>query len=410
MTPYVIEQPGEFRVATAAYREPEIFQAELRKLFYGTWIYLGHETEVPNNGDYKTTWIGRQPVILVRSADGSLRCFFNFCTHRGATLCREASGNAKTFTCPYHAWSFRNSGEFVGPPAPERYPPEFKQVDHSLKRIARLESYAGLIFGSLNPAVPRLEAYLGEAKRHVDLWLGRCAGGKYRVSSAHRYAYPGNWKFQAENALDGYHPGFVHQSAFSTFRKFDGMFTNRAQTAVRKIGQTRGFPGGHATLEAGTPLESAFIAADARKLYFEALVGLNGEERAQEIVNNRHILIFPSLILMDANIRVIQPMAADRTEVYSYPALIEGIPEGVASGRLRDVQMRVGTAGMLNPDDVDVFNGMQNALNALDSEIVLSRGLGMEEVLPTGERIGGFSDETPQRSFWREWQARMAQA
>jgi benzoate/toluate 1,2-dioxygenase alpha subunit len=111
---------------------------------------------------------------------------------------------------------------------------------------------------------------------------------------------------------------------------------------------------------------------------------------------------------MDGNIRAIQPISRDYTEVYSYPALIDGVPDTVVSGRLRDVQMRIGTAGMLNPDDVEVFAGIQNALNAQGGQsVVLSRGLGMEEVLPSGERIGHFNDETPQRAFWRQWRTMM---
>jgi phenylpropionate dioxygenase-like ring-hydroxylating dioxygenase large terminal subunit len=404
VTRYVSDGPDEFRVATAAYRERTLFEAELHEIFYRNWIYLGHESEVPGDGDYKTTWIGRQPVIMVRH-EGGVRAFLNFCPHRGATLCREARGNARTFVCPYHAWSFRTSGDFIGAPQADRYPPAFKSRDRNLRPVARVESYAGLVFGSLSLAGPTLVQHLGEARAHVDLWLDRCAGGKYNVCIAHKYAYRGNWKFQAENAVDGYHAGFVHQSAFAAFRKFEGAFPNRSYL-TRNVGRTRAFPGGHATLEAGVALESGFTTPSDRQAYRDALVRLNGEARAQEIINNRHLLIFPNLLLMDGNIRVIQPISHEYTEVYSYPAAIDGVPESVVSGRLRDVQMRIGTAGMLNPDDVEVFNGVQNAISAAGAEsIVLSRGIGMEEMLPSGERVGAFTDETPQRSFWRQWSA-----
>lgn len=410
MKHHVLDRPESFQVATASYRDEDVFDAELHSIFYSTWIYLGHETEIPEKNDYKTAWIGRQPVILARGEDGVLHCFRNVCTHRGATLCREAYGNTGAFVCPYHAWSFRTSGELSATPAPDRYPATFRPSDRNLRRIARLESYEGLVFGSLDAGVPALRDFLGEARRHVDLWLGRCAGGRYRIArAAHKYSYRGNWKFQAENAIDGYHAAFVHQSAFGALRKFEGAFPNRSYLAAKNMGRTRGLPGGHATLEAGAVLESGFTTPADRQAYRDALVRLNGEEGAREVLTNRHLLIFPSLILMDGNIRVIQPVARDYTEVYSYPALIDGVPESVVSGRLRDVQMRIGTAGMLNPDDVEVFAGIQNGLNGPGEEfIVLSRGLGMEEVLPSGERIGAFNDETPQRAFWRQWRAMIA--
>ncbi len=405
----VLDAAGEFRVATAAYRESEIFAAELSNIYHRTWIYLGHESEVPGRGDYKTAWIGLQPVILVRGADDVLRVFFNICPHRGATLCREDRGSAATFLCHYHAWSFKNSGEFAGAPADDRYPAAFASADRNLKSVARVESYGGLVFACLSPEAQPLPAFLGEARRHIDLWLGRCGEGRYRVSFAHKYAYQGNWKFQVENSVDGYHPGVVHQSAFNAFRKLDSAFPNRSfLTAARNAGRTRGFPGGHATLEGGSHLESGHITPQDWQAYFSTLVRLNGEERAREIISGRHILVFPNLILMDYSIRVIQPVRRDYTEVYSYPILIDGVPGSVSSGQLRDTQVRLGTSGMIILDDLEVFNGVQNGLNAIGADsVILSRGLGMEELLSSGERIGAYSDETPQRSFWRQWSVMM---
>ncbi len=409
MKHYVRDEADKFEVAAAAYRDDEVFEAELRNIFYSTWIYLGHDTEIPGRGDYKTAWIGRQPVILVRGEDGRLGCFLNYCTHRGAALCREAYGNTRAFVCPYHAWSFGISGELIATPAPDRYSAAFKPSDRNLRPVAKIGNYSGLIFGSLNPDVPSLEVFLGEAKRYVDLWLARCAGGRYRIApAAHKYSYRGNWKFQSENSVDGYHAAFVHQSAFNAFKKFEGTFPNRSYL-TRNSGCTRGMPGGHATLEAGAVLESGFTSAADRQAYWDALTRINGEDGALAAITNRHLLIFPSLLLMDGNIRVVQPVTRDYTEVYSYPALIEGVPDSVVAGRLRDVQMRIGTAGMLNPDDVDVFAGIQNGLSGPGGDsIVLERGLGMEQVLPSGERIGAFNDETSQRSFWRQWQAMLA--
>ncbi|MBB5213930.1 aromatic ring-hydroxylating oxygenase subunit alpha [Parapusillimonas granuli] len=405
----VDDQPEEFRVSTSAYRGEDIFEQELERIFYGTWVYLCHESELANPGDFKSTQIGTRPVIVSKGRDGAIHAVLNVCTHRGATLCREETGNTRAFVCPYHGWSFRPSGELIGIPDEARYPDCFDKADKHLKAVPRIASYGGLVFGSFNPDVEDLETFLGGVKQHIDIWLKRTAGGAYRVATSHKYGYAGNWKFQTENVCDGYHPGFVHRSAFNTVRKFDGSFENRAvDVAVRPGGYTRGYPEGHGTLEAGAPLESGGIDPAVRQAYNDKLKALHGAEAAAEILTNRQFLIFPNLVIFDFNIRVIQPISHDRTEVYSYPLMIEGAHDEINSNRMLDAQTRVGTAGILSADDIDVFAGGQHALNAVGFDwITLSRGLKHEEIKSDGERIGVYSDEVPQRAFWRKWRSMM---
>lgn len=405
----VDEQPHEFRVATSAYRGPDMFALEMEQIFYKTWIFLCHESEVANPGDFKSTRIGTRPVIVARSREGKISAVLNACTHRGATICREEKGNTRAFVCPYHGWSFRPSGELIGIPDEARYHEDFDKSEKNLKPLPRVASYGGLVFGSFNPDVEDLEVFLGGVKKHIDIWLQRTAGGTYKVATSHKYGYDGNWKFQTENVYDGYHPGFVHRSAFNTVRKFEGSFENRAlDVAVRQQGYTRGFPEGHGTLEAGAPLESGGIDPEIRDAYNRKLAELYGEEGAAETLTNRQFLIFPNLVIFDFNIRVIQPISHDVTEVYSYPLLIDGAHDDINSNRMLDAQTRVGTAGILSADDIDVFAGAQNALDAEVFEwVTLSRGLGKEEVKPDGERVGVYSDEAPQRAFWRKWQSLM---
>jgi phenylpropionate dioxygenase-like ring-hydroxylating dioxygenase large terminal subunit len=410
-TSMVDEQPHEFRVSTAAYRGPEVFAQELEQIFYKTWIYLCHESEIANPGDFKSTQIGTRPVIVAKSREGNVHAFLNACSHRGATICREEKGNTRAFVCPYHGWSFRTSGELIGIPDEARYHENFNKSEKNLKPVPRIASYGGLVFGSFNPDVEDLEIFLGGAKQHIDLWLKRTAGSTYKVLTSHKYGFDGNWKFQAENVYDGYHPGFVHRSAFNTVRKF-GSFENRAlDVAVRQQGYTRGYPEGHGTLEAGAPLESGGIDPAVRQAYNDKLVALYGADGAADVLTNRQLLIFPNLVLFDFNIRVIQPITHDRTEVYSHPLVIEGAHDDINSNRMLDAQTRVGTAGILSADDIDVFAGGQNALKTDIFEwVTLSRGLGKEEVKPDGERVGVYSDEAPQRAFWRKWCALMAAA
>ncbi|OTG89052.1 hypothetical protein [Acinetobacter sp. ANC 3813] len=151
-------------------------------------------------------------------------------------------------------------------------------------------------------------------------------------------------------------------------------------------------------------MESGNVDPQAREEYNQKLVDMYGEQGAADTLTNRQFLIFPNLVIFDFNIRVIQPISHDKTEVYSYPLMIDGAHDSINANRMLDAQTRVGTAGILSADDTDVFNGNQNALNAIGMDwITISRGLGKEEVKDTGERVGVYSDEAPQRAFWRKW-------
>lgn len=400
----------EFLVSPRVYRDAELYQAELKRIFHSTWVYLGHESEVANRGDYKSTLIGQQPVILVRDQDDGLKAFMNFCTHRGALLAREEYGNARTFVCPYHAWSFRTSGELIGVTDSARYPASFTTAGKDLIPVPRLASYGGLVFGSLNADVMELGDYLGDVRAHIDRWLKRTAGSSYKVNLAHKYAFPGNWKFQSENVVDGYHPVIVHRSALSALRKFDllGKRVLDENTGVRQGGCVRGFPNGHSTLEAGSARDLIFADPEAQRKYVEKLAALHGAENVTNVLSNQHILIFPNLAIMDMNIRVIQPVAMNRTEVYSYPVSIVDASDNINAARLQELQLRLGTAGMVQTDDIDIFGGNQTGMSVEAAQwLILSRGLEREEVTPSGVRIGEYSDEVPQRSFWRQWRAMM---
>ena len=120
-------------------------EAEQRAIFDRCWLYLGHETEVPEKGDYLTRRVGGRPLILARGEDGELRVFFNVCSHRGGVVCREPRGNARAWSCFYHSWSYDNQGRLLGLPNPEAYPSGFTGRELGLVR-ARMENYRGLLF------------------------------------------------------------------------------------------------------------------------------------------------------------------------------------------------------------------------------------------------------------------------
>ena len=398
-----------FRVSSRVYTDEALFEREIAEIFEKTWVYVAHASEIAQPGDYKTAQIGRYPVIVTRDKDGAVHALLNVCRHRANAICRENYGNSQNFRCPYHAWTYRNSGELIGVPDGGRYPEGFSTRGLSLIRVAKVDSYRGLIFASLSADVPELDEHLAPVKEHVDFWADRSIGGEHKVLHPHRYAYLGNWKFQCENGVDGYHPGIVHESAFSTFGEF-GIGNFAARDLVKRGSISRGFPGGHSTLEGGAldgrgvgrglPHRAEEYQARLREVY--------GDDRAQEIVSNRHAFIFPNVFLFDELVRVIQPIALEYTEVYSHPFWLHGVPDDFNTRRLYEGTRQLSTTGMVNPSDLEMFAANQTGLHSRMEWLVLDRGMQREEVTPNGERVGNYSDEVPQRSFYRHWAQVMA--
>jgi phenylpropionate dioxygenase-like ring-hydroxylating dioxygenase large terminal subunit len=406
--PLVDEGQHRFRVRTSIYTDPRVFDAEMQRVFETNWVYVGHESEVAQPGDFVTSTVGRQPVIVSRGYDAAIRVFLNACRHRGNALCREGRGNVKDFTCRYHGWVFATDGRLVAIPESDAYPETFERERDQFGLLqARTSVYRGLIFVNLVHGGGSLEDYLGEVKRYIDLWADMSPVGTIRVSRPHAYRFPGNWKFQVENGVDNYHPRFVHQSAFNTFRHYGlGRYASKSSN-TDEPNRTLGFERGHCVLE--RPGLWSVYSAEQYDRYFGALIARHGLERAQEIFCIRHIHIFPNVCLMDANIRVMQPLGVDATSVYSYFTAFDGVTQDINDARLADVQRRLGSVGFVNTDDVEIFGGNQTGIRALDS-IVLERGMHREIVHPNGMREGGATDETPQRALYRGWMRSMADA
>ena len=210
------------RVHRLVYTDEEIFKMEMQKIFRDTWVYLAHESEIPNVNDFKTGYFGNRPIIITRDRKGKLRALFNRCTHRGATVCRVEKGNARNFVCPYHGWNFSNEGKLNGVPwGGKAYSDDFDKNDYGLGQVTRVESYRGFIFGTMNEEAPSLIEHLGNARPLLDQWLDRYDGNVIVNSSAHRMELQGNWKFVFDNAADGYHVAFSHRSLLAIAERYD---------------------------------------------------------------------------------------------------------------------------------------------------------------------------------------------
>ncbi|MBO0875665.1 MAG: Rieske 2Fe-2S domain-containing protein [Pseudonocardia sp.] len=384
----------DWHVSGRIYRDAEIFARELDRVFARTWIYLAHETEIPAGGDYKTSHLGRQPVIVNRGADdGEINVMFNRCRHRGSAVCQRGVGNAKYFRCAYHGWTYGSSGELIGVPFDDGYGEGFDKRAMGLVHVPRVASYRGFVFASLDPSIEPLSDYLGNARRYLDFIASVGTGGPELVAGAHKLVYRGNWKLQIENTIDPYHFSFTHKSWLDILKDRTGQNSSWVKN-VRTNPDWRGIDlgRGHAVHEYGR-LEDA--GQNAHAIAIGELIPFN-------------LNVFPSLAFVGAHLRLVVPRAVDETWVYLYPLLPKGADDATRARILRDHEVFYGPSGFGSTDDIEVgfdrvMRGIECSASSADWAL-MARGLHREVVdEERGIRIGRSSDEVPQRAYLRRW-------
>jgi benzoate/toluate 1,2-dioxygenase alpha subunit len=362
---------GLFRCDRAIFTDAGFFELEMKHLFEGNWVYLAHESQIPNKNDYFATCMGRQPIFITRGKDNELNAFVNACSHRGAMLCRYKRGSKSTFTCPFHGWTFSNSGKLLKVKDPEGagYPEQFhKEGSHDLKRVARFESYRGFLFGSLNPDVKPLVEHLGEATKIIDMMVDQAPDGLEVLRGSSSYIYDGNWKLQAENGADGYHVSSVHWNYIATTSRRDAESDDIKATDVSKMSKQKG---GYYSFENGHMVVwSRWADPTTRPAYahLNELTATHGRAKAQWMVENlRNLCLYPNLYLMDqmsSQLRVTRPLAVDKTEVTIYCIAPKNEPAEQRMRRIRQYEDFFNASGMATPDDLEEFRACQQAYMA----------------------------------------------
>src|SRR5262249_35833144 len=177
-------------------------------IFARCWLYLGHESQIPNRGDFITTYMGEDGIILCRDSHGRLRGLLNSCRHRGNRVCRADQGRAASFVCPYHGWGYNTDGKLVGVPGYEEvYHEELDRERWGLVQVPQIDTYKGLIFGTFDPEAPPLQEYLGDIRWGLDILLDQRAGGTEIVGGVFKWRINCNWKFARDNFIGGPHHG-----------------------------------------------------------------------------------------------------------------------------------------------------------------------------------------------------------
>jgi len=401
------------RVHGSLYSDPSIFDLELEKIWYRTWVYVGHESEVARPNDYVLKSIGPQSIIMTRDGEGAVHLLLNRCTHRGNQVCSFDRGNARSFTCPFHSWTFANDGRLMNYAFPEGYDGQDRS-DLGLGRVPRVQTYRGFVFGSFAPEGPSLEEHLGGAAETIDRLVRTSPEGEVEITAGFlKHRVKANWKFVLENECDGYHPAFVHQSIFNVAESGIGGLYGAKSTAV-----TRDYGNGHTEVDLRPEFRkrdqmlSWFgTAADRLPDYIMRMRQAYGDAARQIMIDGTpHVMIFPNLFIAEIQMFVIQPLAVDDTVQHVTALQFKGAPD--LNRRLRQQTMgSVGPAGFLLADDSEMYERSHRGVLARNPEwIYLGRGLHREDRDSLGFTIGHVTDEVPSRGIWRHYRKLMEAA
>lgn len=408
-------------VHRSIYLDPDIFELEMARIFGRSWIYVGHASLVPRPGDYLTTRIGRQPIVVSRHTDGEIYVLYNSCGHRGAMVCNEDKGHVDIFRCCYHGWTFRTDGTLDAVAMPKGYGASFDLANPALgmRRVPRMEIYRGFIFASLAETGPSLAEHLGHARHSIDELADRAPAGELDLGGGvHRYLFRGNWKLQLENSVDMYHVPFSHESTVGrTGRQFSRRTGDNEASAISDRGaaaarwEQRVAWGSRASGHAYAghqPIAEALPHDPVFKSYVAALEARHGPERTQEILRpKRHNTAFyPNMTLQALNqhVRVIIPMAVDRTEVHVYPVQLKGAPAEMNRGFVRHLNLTHSAASLIQTDDLECFRRCQDGLAAGNSEWVwFARGVETDSEDERGDYVNAGTVELQQRAQYAAW-------
>lgn len=333
------------RVHRRIYTDPHIFDLEMARVFSENWVFLSHESQIPEAGDFVQVRMAGRAIIVVRGKKGEIHALLNRCPHRGALVCREKQGNQSLFTCPYHGWKFKLNGNLFTVPGMDAYGENFNRAAMSMGRLPRLENYRGFIFGSFNAEVDELTTYLGPARNYLDQWLDQ--GGDIAVcSQLQRYEMRCNWKMIYDNAGDGYHVPFSHQSLIQmTGLRYGGgdmeYFGSADSTEMRAYA----LGNGHTLIDQRPEMY--------RKSGWEQQRPQPGREAFEQAVRERlpedqqavelekavgagmNLNIFPNLLLIGNQIQVIEPVSVNRSILHWHATSLKDADEELNTMRFR---------------------------------------------------------------------------
>lgn len=396
------------RVHGSLYTDPAVYSAELERIWYRTWVYVGHVSELPQPNDYVRKSVGPQSVIMTRDRRGEVHVLLNRCSHRANAICADPQGNAGAFRCPYHGWTFSNTGKLLGYPFKGGYDGTAAKRELGLARMPRVESHRGFVFGSFAEEGPSLREHLGAAADTLDRLCRLSPEGEVEFTAGWlRHRVKANWKMLLENETDGYHPQFVHASIFAVAESHVGeMYGDKSIATARDLGN------GHTEHDLrpefrrrDVPL--GWFGASPERLpdYVARMEAAYGAGPAREILveGAPHVMIFPNLFIAEVQVFVLEPLGVDETVQHVTALQLKGAPD-MNRRLLQQAIGSVGPAGFLLADDSEMYERNQRGVRARRPEwLVLKRGMHRERRDDEGVLCGDATDETTQRGIWKHY-------
>jgi len=404
------------KVHRALYTDASLFELEMERVFGTAWVFVGHESMVPNPHDFIATRVGREPVLMTRDGDGRIHVIYNRCAHRGVEVCPMERGNTRFFRCAYHGWSYRSDGSLAGIPLRKSYPADIdlKDPGYSMRAVARVDSYRGFVFASLSREGPTLERYLNGIRKSIDDLADRAPNGTVSFTAGvNRYIIEANWKLQIDNICDLPHASWVHVSTVDESGRQFGRYGGGPRL-LRDDGRmidwdalgVVGFEYGHGYQ--GRPPAETVMGGPLFEQYKAMLVARYGAQRTEEIVayDRFNSVIYPNLTFQafGQHIRVVRPLAVNRTEINIWPVWLDGAPEELNRRAIRSLSATHSPASMIQTDDVEVFERAQRALSTQANDWVLFQGcVGGEAPWQDGWRGLGTSEFVSRNQYAKNW-------
>jgi phenylpropionate dioxygenase-like ring-hydroxylating dioxygenase large terminal subunit len=374
----------ETEVHRDVYIDQEVFDLEMDHLFANTWVYVGHDSQVPNAGDYYGTTIGKQPVLMVRHTDGVVRVLYNRCPHKGTRITTETCGNTgKFFRCPYHAWTFRTDGTLRQIPLSKGYDKAGLNDSHAangMNPVRHVHNYRGFVFAKLNDTGLGFEEFFGKSLSSFDNMVDRSPAGRLEVAGGVlRYMHNCNWKMLVENQTDTCHPMVAHMSSAGTavelwkrageplpkpmaveiFAPFISPYEFYEKMGIRT------WDNGHGHTGVSHSIHSNYSAVPG---YFEQMVAAYGEQRAKAILDeSRHNTVyFPNLMVKGPIqlLRLFKPLAVDKTLVESWTFRLVDAPDLLLERTLVYNRLINAPTSVVGHDDVEMYERAQEGLLA----------------------------------------------
>ena len=415
-----------YQVHRDVYISDEVYQLEMKHLFANTWVFVGHESQTANKGDYYTTQVGDQPVIQVRHSDGEVKVLYNRCPHKGTKIAIDRQGNTgKFFRCPYHAWSFKTDGCLLAIPLKKGYEGTgLKDTESAkgIKAVGAVENYRGFIFARLAPEGISFQDFFGDSLSSIDNMVDRSPAGRLEVAGPPlRYMHKCNWKMLVENQTDTCHPMVAHESSAGTairlWEEMDMPEGTPKPPAMEIIAPfmssyeffegmgIRTWPNGHGHTGVNHSIHSDYSAIPG---YEDAMTESYGAEKAREILNeNRHNTVYFPNIMVKGPIQQLRnfiPMGPNKTLVESYIYRLVDAPDQLLARTAMYNRMINAPTSIVGHDDLEMYERAQEGLHSDGLEWVNIQRLHVEDEDFEQEAVENGTTERQMRNQFNAWQ------